>query len=81
MTTEERIYKTGPDTLQIQTTVMDPVVFTKPWVYVINYKRNSKRAFRDASYCVHAFDHEINNAGVEGFDLTPPPDPRAAGKD
>ncbi len=78
LTVDERIHKTGPDTLQIETTVSDPVVFTKPWVYLNTFKRNPKKTLSDINYCVHAFDREVNKDGVEGFDLTPPPDPRDA---
>jgi hypothetical protein len=76
LTVDERFTKTGPDTLQVVTTVSDPVVFTKPWTYTINFKRNPKTSVNDTNYCVHAFDREVNKDGVEGFDLTPPPDPR-----
>jgi len=76
MTTVERFTLTGPDTLRIVTTVNDPVVFTHPWVYTLNFKRTFKKTVSDMGYCVHALDREVGQDGVEGFDLTPPPDPR-----
>lgn len=68
----ERIRKTGPDLLEIVTTVRDPVVFTQPWVYTITYKRNLGGAISENNYCVAALDREVNQDGTEGFDLTPP---------
>ena len=73
----ERIRKTGPDTLEIVTTVMDPVVFTKPWVYTTNFKRTVGKGLDELAYCVAALDREVDKTGKEGFDLTPPPDPLA----
>ena len=37
---EERIHLSGPDALQIQTTITDPVVLAKPWVTTTNYVRH-----------------------------------------
>ena len=76
MTVVERFRKTGPDVLEVVTTVNDPVVFTTPWVYTTNYRRNPAGVVNEANYCVAAMDREVNKDGIEGFDLTPPPDPR-----
>ena len=73
----ERIYKTGPDTMEILTTVMDRVVFTKPWVYTLHFQRDMNRNLSEQNYCVAALDREVDKNGKEGFDLTPPPDPLA----
>ena len=71
----ERFRKTGPDTLEVVTTVSDPVVFTQPWVYTIDYKRTYAKTTTEQNYCVAALDREIDRTGKETFDLTPPPDP------
>ena len=34
----ERIHRTGPDGLQDQITIDDPVVLEKPFTYTLNYK-------------------------------------------
>ena len=73
LTVKERIRKTGPDTLEIDTTVTDPVVFTQPWVYTLHFQRNTTRTFDETSYCIAALDRSVNKDGKEGFDLTPPP--------
>lgn len=72
----ERIHKTGPDALQIDTVVTDPVVFATPWTYTFTYKRNPKQVLTEQNYCVAALDREVGKDGRETFDLTPPPDPR-----
>lgn len=76
LTVVERFRKTGPDVLQVVTTVSDPAVFTTPWVYTTNYRRTQARTITEWSYCVAAFDREVGQDGKEMFDLTPPPDPR-----
>ncbi len=76
LTVTERFHKTGPDTLQIDTVVTDPVVFTTPWTYTFTYKRNRKQTLTEQNYCVAALDREVDKNGKEIFDLTPPPDPR-----
>ena len=80
MTISERIHKTAPDVLEVVTTIKDPEVFTTPWVYTTRYKRNFGRTLNEQNYCVAALDREVNKDGVEGFDLTPPPDPLATHK-
>ncbi|MEO6339635.1 MAG: hypothetical protein ABIO39_06325 [Caulobacteraceae bacterium] len=80
MTISERFRKTGPDVLEIVTTVRDTEVFTTPWVYTTRYKRNAARTLSEQNYCVGALDREVNKDGVEGFDLTPPPDPLVSAK-
>ena len=70
----ERIYKTGPDTLEVLTTVMDPVVFTKPWIYTAHFRRDMNGNFTEQKYCIRALDREVDKNGKEGFDLTPPPE-------
>jgi len=68
----ERFHKTGPDLLQIDTVVTDPVVFTTPWTYSTTFKRNLKRQIPENNYCVGALDHSVDKNGKEFFDLTPP---------
>ena len=36
MRVDEKMRRTGPDTMEILTTVMDPVVFTKPWGFELS---------------------------------------------
>jgi hypothetical protein len=74
----ERIHKTGPDALQIDTQVIDPVVFKTPWTYTFTYRRTTKQTLTEQNYCVAALDREVDKNGKEIFDLTPPPDPREA---
>ncbi len=72
MTVTERFHKTGPDLLQIDTTVNDPVVFTTPWKYTTTFRRNLKHQITEQNYCVGALDREVDKNGKEIFDLTPP---------
>ena len=72
MTVTERFRKTGPDALEVITTVNDPVVFTIPWVLTTNYRRVDK-VIDEWVYCVSATYRGVEN-GEAGFDLTPPPD-------
>ena len=76
MTVVERVHKTGPDTLQIDTVVTDPVVFKTPWTYTITYRRNDAQVLTEQNYCTAALDREVDKDGNQIFDLTPPPDPR-----
>jgi len=71
----ERIHKTGPDALQIDFLVEDPVVFTKPWTYSFTYRRSKTQTMNEQNYCVAALDREVDKNGVEIFNLTPPPLP------
>jgi hypothetical protein len=71
----ERIHKTGPDALQIDFTVEDPVVFTRPWTYTYTYRRSKTQTMNEQNYCVAALDREVDKNGVEIFNLTPPPLP------
>ena len=73
----ERVHKTGPDALQIDTVVEDPVVFKTPWTYSFTYKRSKTQTLTEQNYCTAALDREVDKNGVEIFNLTPPPDPRA----
>ena len=61
----------------IATRVDDPVVFSKPWEYVTNYKRTAGKAIDEWTYCVAAFYRGTAADGSAGFDLTPPPDESA----
>ena len=71
----ERMHKTGPDALQIDTVVEDPAVFTKPWTYTFTYKRSKTQVLNEQNYCTAALDREVDKNGVEIFNLTPPPLP------
>jgi hypothetical protein len=72
MTVTERFHKTGPDMLQVDTTVNDPVVFATPWKYTTTFRRNIKHQITEQNYCVGALDREVDKNGKEIFDLTPP---------
>ncbi len=76
MTVVERVHKTGPDAMQIDTVVTDPAVFKTPWIYTFTYKRNDKQVLTEQNYCTAALDREVDKNGNQIFDLTPPPDPR-----
>ena len=80
MTVSERFRKTGPDTMEVVMTVTDPVVFTKPWVFTSNYKRDVTKTLAETNYCVAALDREVDKNGKEIFNLTPPPDPLETAK-
>ena len=70
----ERFRKTGPDALEVVTTVEDPAVFTTPWVYTTNYRRRFDKALDELNYCTAGLYRGMTKDGKEGFDLTPPPD-------
>ena len=76
----ERFHKTGPDALQVDTVVTDPVVFSTPWTYTFTYKRNPRQVLTEQNYCIAALDREVDKNGKEIFDLTPPPLEPHAGK-
>lgn len=40
---EERMHLSRPNTLEIKTTIFDPVRFTKPWTYTSRYRRHRKQ--------------------------------------
>jgi len=71
----ERMHKTGPDALQIDTVVEDPVVFKTPWTYSFTYRRSKTQVLNEQNYCTAALDREVDKNGVEIFNLTPPPLP------
>lgn len=67
----ERMRLTGPDTLEVVTTVEDPVALIKPWTYTRTYSR--KHGAMLEAYCVPALDRAYDPVtGKQGFDLTPP---------
>lgn len=71
----ERFHQTGPDALQIDTTVTDPKALASPWTYSTHYTRHPDRLIDDSVYCVSALDRSVDSrTGEEGFDLTPPPE-------
>lgn len=72
LTVTERIHKTGPDALQIDTVVTDPAVFKTPWTYSFTYKRSKTQVLNEQNYCTAALDREVDKNGVEIFNLTPP---------
>jgi hypothetical protein len=72
MTVDEKFTKIGPDLLQVETVVNDPVVFTTPWTYATVYKRDLTKTMTENNYCVAALDRQVDKSGKEVFDLTPP---------
>jgi hypothetical protein len=63
----ERMWLEGKDTLMIETTVEDPEIFAKPYVYRINFVRG----LREDDFVVGCSQ---DNRDTEGrIDLTPPP--------
>ena len=41
----ERFQKTGPDTIKWTVTVEDPVFYTEPWTYSLDFKRQNTRLY------------------------------------
>ena len=63
----ERYWLDGKDTLMLETTVEDPEIFTRPYVYRLNFVRG----LREADFAVGCAQ---DNRDTEGkVDLTPPP--------
>lgn len=72
---EERIWRSAPDQLQIDTIVTDPIALAKPWRYHMSFSRDTKMGLQDSIYCIAAYDRSVNpQTGEQGFDLTPPPE-------
>lgn len=66
----ERIRETGPDALQIVTTVEDPKVLTKPWTTTTNYVR--RRDWTIQEYVCEENNHDsVDEAGHPGFRVDP----------
>jgi len=69
----ERFTLTTPNNLKIETTVTDPVAFTRPWTYRLTFSRDIKMGLQDSIYCIAAYDRDVNpSTGDQTFDLTPP---------
>ncbi len=62
----ERIRKTGPDALEIVTTVEDPKVLTKPWTTTAHYARHREWTIRE--YVCEQNNHDsVDDEGHPGF--------------
>lgn len=74
----ERIHKTGPDSLDIVTTVEDPRVLSKPWTTVSHFVRHREWTIRE--YVCEQNNHDsVDEQGRPGFriegDQTKAPEP------
>jgi hypothetical protein len=57
----ERWTQTGPDTLKIEETLIDPEIFTKPWTGTWHYKR--KAGWLTEMVCVDSESHTVEYQG------------------
>jgi hypothetical protein len=67
----ERIFRKDRDTLQIDTVMTDPEIFTQPWVYTRLYKRSTLPAM-EYYPCTEGSRDIMVNGGPTDVDLTPP---------
>jgi len=68
----ERIFRKDRDTLQIDTVITDPEIFTKPYAYTRLYK-HSTIAPLEYYPCAEGNRDVMVNGAQTGVDLTPPP--------
>jgi len=68
----ERIFRKDPDTLQIDTVMTDPDIFTKPYAYSRIYKHYTSDP-GEYYPCNEANRDVMVNGTQTGVDLTPPP--------
>jgi hypothetical protein len=68
----EKIFRKDRDTLQIDTVITDPEIFTKPYVYTRLYKHSTVGPF-EYYPCAEDSRDKIVNGDQTGVDLTPPP--------
>ena len=67
----ERIRKTGPDALEIATTIDDPKVLAKPWTTVSRFVRHREWTIRE--YVCEENNHDsVDDEGRPGFQLGSP---------
>ena len=65
---EERFHLTGPDKMEIRTTITDPVALTKPWTSTKTLARH--RDWDIAEYvCEQNNRNSVNEAGKAGINL------------
>jgi hypothetical protein len=64
----ERMHLKDKDTLQVDTVIADPVVFTKPYAYSLTYVRG----LREEEFVVGCMQNNRDNGSET--DLTPPPE-------
>lgn len=69
----EKIFRKDPSTLQIDTVMSDPEIFTKPYTYTRLYKL-SKVAPLEYYPCAEGSRDIMVNGVQTGVDLTPPPE-------
>jgi hypothetical protein len=62
----ERIFRRDAQTMQIDTTVTDPAIFTSPWHYTRTYKHS------DAGMIEYVCEQNNRDRNWK-IDLTPPP--------
>jgi hypothetical protein len=70
----ERFQLVDPDTMSIETTVIDPVAFTHPYTTTRILKRHSNWTI-DEYICEQNNRNSVNSNGEAGVDITPPPPP------
>lgn len=58
--------------LEVQTTVEDPAILMKPWIYTNTYSRRAPLSALEVYYCIAATDRVSIANGVQTYDLTPP---------
>ncbi len=68
----ERMRLTAPDTLQIQTTIDDPVLFAKPWVGVKTYLRKRDPLFEVKEYVCSNNREPLDAEGKQTFQFKAP---------
>ncbi|MEJ1963726.1 MAG: hypothetical protein WDO56_20075 [Gammaproteobacteria bacterium] len=69
----ERIFLKDRDTLQLDTVMEDPAIFTKPYAYTRLYKRTTAVPMLEYYPCVDGARDTMTNGFQTGVDLTPPP--------
>jgi hypothetical protein len=52
----ERFTPSGPDTVDYQATITDPVVYTRPWTIAFSFKREN---FEETEAACHEEDHDL----------------------
>ncbi len=66
----ERIYRTGPESLRIDTTMYSDIAFTKPYSRTITYDRVP---FPMTEEICTQNNRDLDGGGSQTFDITPPP--------
>ena len=53
----ERFTPVSPDTINYEATIIDPVVYTRPWTIAVSFKRETKFELTEAA--CHEEDHSL----------------------